>query len=67
VRKTTVEVDDDKIAEAAALLGTRTLKETIERSLDQVIAFAARRRLIDHFSRPNDLLDPEVARLAWRE
>jgi len=66
-RKTTLEIDDDKLERAAELLGTTTLKETIDRSFDAVIAAAARQWLIDYFSQPNDLGDPEVMRQAWGE
>jgi len=66
-RKTTLEIDDDKLQRAAELLGTTTLKETIDRSFDAVIAAAARQWLIDYFSQPNDLEDPEVMRQAWGE
>lgn len=66
-RKTTLEIDDDKLNRAAELLGTTSLKETVDRSLDAVIAAAARQWLIDYFSQPNDLADPEVMRQAWGE
>jgi Arc/MetJ family transcription regulator len=66
VRKTTLEIDDDKVSKAAAVLGTSTLRETVDRSLEEVIALAARRRLVDRFSRPTDLVDPEVMSGAWR-
>ncbi|MBJ7603040.1 MAG: type II toxin-antitoxin system VapB family antitoxin [Candidatus Dormibacteraeota bacterium] len=67
MRKTTIAVDDDKVSEAARALGTRSLKETVDRSLDEVVAMAARRRLIDRFSRPTDLADDEVMASAWRD
>ena len=66
-RKTTLEIDDGKLQRAAELLGTTTLKETIDRSFDAVIAAAARQWLIDYFSQPNDLEEPEVMRQAWGE
>lgn len=66
-RKTTLEIDDEKLERAAELLGTTTLRETVERSLDAVIAAAARQWLIEYFSQPNDLADPEVMRQAWGE
>jgi Arc/MetJ family transcription regulator len=67
VRKTTLELDDDKVARAATALGTRTLRETVDRSLDEVIARAARERLIERFSEPTDLADPDVMRRAWED
>jgi Arc/MetJ family transcription regulator len=67
VRKTTLELDDEKVARAATALGTRTLRETVDRSLDEVIARAARERLIERFSEPTDLADPDVMRQAWED
>jgi Arc/MetJ family transcription regulator len=65
VRKTTIEIDERKVARAAATLGTSTLRETVDRSLDAVLAQAARDRLIRRFSVPTDLADPDVMRQAW--
>jgi len=67
VKKTTLELDEQKVARAAAALGTRTLRDTVDRSLDEVIARAARERLIRRFSVPTDLGDPDVMRQAWRD
>ena len=67
VRKTTIEIDESKVARAAAALGTSTMRETVDRSLDKVIALAARERLLRRFSEPTDLADPEVMRQAWRD
>ena len=67
VKKTTLELDERKVAKAAAALGMRTVGETVDRSLDEVIARAARERLIQRFSEPSDLGDPAVTRHAWRD
>jgi Arc/MetJ family transcription regulator len=67
VRKTTIEVDERKVARVAATLGTTTLRETVDRSFDAVLAQAARDRLIRRFSEPTDLADPDVMRRAWAE
>jgi DNA-binding transcriptional ArsR family regulator len=67
MKKTTLELDERKVDQAAAALGTRTLRETVDRSLDEVIARAARERLIERFSEPTDLADPAVMRQAWRD
>jgi Arc/MetJ family transcription regulator len=67
VRKTTLEIDERKMARAAAALGTSTMRETVDRSLDEVIALAARERLIRRFSEPTDLADPDVEYLARRD
>jgi Arc/MetJ family transcription regulator len=65
VRKTTIEIDERKVARVAATLGTATLRETVDRSLDAVLAHAARDRLIRRFSERTDLADPAVMRQAW--
>ena len=67
VRKTTIEVDERKVARVAATLGTATLRETVDRSFDAVLAQAARDRLIRRFSEPTDLADPDIMRRAWAE
>jgi Arc/MetJ family transcription regulator len=67
VRKTTIEVDELKVARVAATLGTTTLRETVDRSFDAVLAQAARDRLIRRFSAQTDLADPDVMRRAWNE
>lgn len=66
--KTTVDVNEEKVEAAKAVLGTRTLRDTIDRALDSVLALAARRRLIERLERMDglELDDPEVMASAWR-
>lgn len=45
--KTTVDVDKQLAAEAAEILGTRTLKETVNTALGEVVRAEARRRLAE--------------------
>jgi hypothetical protein len=49
--KTSLVIDRDKAAEARSILGTRTLAETVDRALDEVIALQARRRLLRRLER----------------
>ena len=42
--KRLIEVDDDKLAQARALLGTSTLKATVDAALDELLALDRRRR-----------------------
>ncbi|MGH3038793.1 MAG: hypothetical protein ACRDLZ_05215 [Gaiellaceae bacterium] len=49
--KTSMVIDREKVAEAREILGTRTLAETVDAALDEVIALAARRRLMDRIRR----------------
>jgi Arc/MetJ family transcription regulator len=68
VRKTTVEVDDELVARAGAVLGTRGLKATIHRALEEVVARQARLGLVERLRTMEglDLDDAEVMRRAWR-
>lgn len=45
--KTSLVIDRAKIAEAKEILGTRTIAETVDVALDEVISLAARRRIMD--------------------
>ena len=66
--KTTIEVDESLAARAAAVLGTHSLKATVHRALEAVIAAEARRRLAQRLSEMEglDLDKPEVLAGAWR-
>lgn len=66
--KTTVEVDDAKVSAVRQVLGTRTLRETIDRALDEVLAHVATERLIRRMRRMEGLeLDRRaVMKDAWR-
>ena len=67
-RTTTIEIDERKLTEVKRLLGTQTLRETVDRSFDEVLARDARRRDIDRLQRMEglDLDKPEVMERAWR-
>jgi Arc/MetJ family transcription regulator len=69
VRKTTLVIDDVLIERARQVLGTRGLKDTIDRALEEVVAAAARRALIRRLETQEglDLTDEEVLRQAWGE
>ena len=66
--KRLVDIDDDLLDEATAVLGASTMKETVNRSLQEVVLAARRRRHADRLSamRDLDLGDPEVMAGAWR-
>ena len=67
VTKRLIEVDDRKLAAVRALLGTRTLRATVEEALDEVLALDQRRRalLAERGVDENLLSDPEARRAAW--
>jgi Arc/MetJ family transcription regulator len=49
--KTSMVIDRQKVAEAKQILGTSSLAETVDAALDEVIALAARRRLMERIRR----------------
>jgi Arc/MetJ family transcription regulator len=66
--KTTLEVDEALVQRAAAILGTRGLKATVHRALEEVVAAEARRRLVERLRTMEglDLDKPEIMAQAWR-
>ena len=68
MHRTTLVIDDRKLAEARRLLGTKGIKDTIERALDEVIAYDARRKAVDQLLTLDglDLDDSDVMASAWR-
>ena len=67
VTKRLIEVDDDKLEAVRALLGTRTLKATVDDAFNEVLALAERRRalLAEHGVDTDALADPAARRDAW--
>ncbi len=67
-RKTSFEVDFEKIRRAKELLGTTTITATVDAALDEVIALERRRQLVDLLFNDDvlDLGDAEVMSGAWR-
>lgn len=49
--KTSMVIDRKKAAEAQRILGTKTLAQTVDASLEEVIRLAARRRLMERIRR----------------
>ena len=68
LRKTTVEIDDDLIARVRVLLGTSTIKETIDTALREVERQEARLREIRALIAMDglDLADERVMASSWR-
>lgn len=66
--KRLIEVDDTKLDEVRALLGTRTLKATVDAALDEVLALDRRRRalLAERGVHLGELADPATRKSAWR-
>jgi hypothetical protein len=49
--KTSLSIDRRKAAEAGEILGTKTLVDTVDAALDEVIRLAARRRIMERIRR----------------
>lgn len=67
--KTMVDIDPELLAAARAELGARTNKETVNRALAEIVAMAARRRLVAQLVNADglDLSDPDAVRAeGWR-
>ena len=67
-RKTLVEIDEELLDQARAILGTPTIKDTVATALREVVVAEARRRYAARMAAMEDLdLDkPEVMHQAWR-
>lgn len=65
--KRLIEVDDAKLEAVRELLGTRTLKATVDEAFDEVLALAIRRGalLAERGVEAAALADGEARRAAW--
>jgi Arc/MetJ family transcription regulator len=66
--KTTVDVDPQRLAAAQSILGTTTIRDTVDAALRQVITEDARRQFLELASDGAfaELADPEFRGQAWR-
>lgn len=66
--KRLIDVDDTKLEAVRTLLGTTTLKATVDAALDELLALDRRRRtlLAERGVDLAELADPEVRQAAWR-
>ncbi|MGC2374447.1 MAG: hypothetical protein WA484_11300 [Solirubrobacteraceae bacterium] len=67
-RKTSFEVDFNKVDSAREILGTRSLTDTVDAALGEVIKLQERERLVELLFEPGALAldDPETMAGAWR-
>lgn len=65
--KRLIDVDDEKMAAVRALLGTTTLRATVDAALDEVLALERRRRalLMERGVGAGELADPAKRQAAW--
>jgi Arc/MetJ family transcription regulator len=66
--KTSFEIDTAKVAAAKDILGTKTLTDTVDAALSEVVKLRQRRELLELLSTPGALQldDPDVMAGAWR-
>lgn len=67
-RKTSFEIDTAKVDAAKEVLGTKTLTDTVDAALSEVVKLRQRKTLMELLFRPGalELDDPEVMSGAWR-
>lgn len=67
-RKTSFEVDFDKVDAAREVLGTRSLTDTVDAALGEVLKLQERERLVELLFKPGALAldDPATMAGAWR-
>lgn len=67
-KTTTIEIDQDKFANVKTILGTTTLRATVDRSFDEVITRAAREQSVKRLQKMDglDLDKPKIMGDAWR-
>lgn len=65
--KRLIDVDDDKLEAVKALLGTATLKATVNAAFDEVLALDKRRQalLAEGGADLSEFTDPDARRAAW--
>lgn len=68
MRKTSVDIDDDLIEQVRSVLGTSSIKETIDSALREVLRIDARRQEVRALSEMDglDLASTDVMAKAWR-
>lgn len=66
--KTSFEIDTTKVSAAKEVLGTKTLTDTVDAALTEVIKLRQRRQLVELLFRPGALAldDPDTMADAWR-
>jgi hypothetical protein len=67
-RKTSFEIDTVKVDAAKEILGTKTLTDTVDAALSEVVKLRQRQALVELLFTPGALAldDPEVMSRAWR-
>ena len=68
MHRTTIVLDQKKLAKVRRVLGTTGIKETVERAFDEILAAELRKRHVARLIAQDglDLADDEVMASAWR-
>jgi Arc/MetJ family transcription regulator len=68
-RRYTVEIDEHLVAAASEILGTKGIKATVQRALEEFVAQGARHRLVERLQTMKglELDEPEVMERAWSQ
>jgi Arc/MetJ family transcription regulator len=66
--KTSFEIDTEKVSAAKEVLGTKTLTETVDAALSEVVKLRQRRQLVELLFRPGALALDDAGTMAeaWR-
>jgi hypothetical protein len=66
-RKTSFEIDTAKVDAAREILGTKTMTETVDAALDEVVNLQLRQKFIELLDTPGalELNNPDVMKGAW--
>jgi len=65
MRRTTLDIDEDMLAKAREILGTRGVKDTVDEALREVVRREAGKRLIARLKENEDFGNPEIMERAW--
>jgi Arc/MetJ family transcription regulator len=65
VHRTTLDIDEEMLAKAREILGTRGIKDTVDEALREIVRREAGRRLIAWLKENEDLRNPEIMERAW--
>ncbi len=68
MNRTTIVLDQKKLAKVRKILGTTGIKDTVDRAFDEILALELRKRAVDRYITMQgiDLADGEVMASAWR-
>ena len=68
MHRTTIVLDQKKLARVRKVLGTTGIKETVERAFDEILAMELRKRAVERLIKMEglDLADEKVMARAWR-